>query len=108
MHFIGVYFMNVPLRWASLVGLSGGSLSRVSLAGMLLYPPQSLCPPKSLCPLPPSQSLRPLPLPLSLPQSTFYLGSPRSFSRMQLAEASQGWKRVDSHSLATRATWIQL
>jgi len=52
---------------ASLVGLSRGLLSRASVAGMHLSAPQSLCP------LPPPKSLRPLLLPIPLPQS---LGAP--------------------------------
>jgi hypothetical protein len=66
-YLIGVHLMNVPLSWASLVG----PLSRVSLAGMHLYPPQSLCPVSAREPVSPTSVpyLRPLPLPLSLPQS---------------------------------------
>ena len=120
--------MNVPLSWA----FSHGPLSRVSLAGMHLYPPQSLCPlspSQSLCPLPPAPepvssasaqepvsptsvpeppSPAPGPVPTPEPRRSKRTMSIRCFSRAQPAEASQGWKCVDSYSLATRATWIQL
>ena len=44
----------------------------------------------------------------ALQAHTVYPGPLCCFSRAQPAEASQGWKRVESHSLASRATWIQL
>jgi hypothetical protein len=84
-----MHLMNVPLLWASLVGLSCGPLSWASLAGMHLPPAQSLCPP---------QSLRPLPLPLPLPGAsafqahTVYPSHYAVLAGRGPAEASHGWE----------------
>ena len=73
-----MHLMNVPLLWASLVGLSRGHASA-----------QSLCPP---------QSLRPLPLPLPLPGAsafqahTVYPSHYAVLAGRGPAEASHGWE----------------
>jgi hypothetical protein len=106
--------------WASLVGLSRGSLSRACICIRLKVCVPCLRPracvlclrPRACVPYPRPRTSVPCPCPYprasALQAHTVYPGPLCCFSRAQPAEASQGWKRGDSHSLASRATWIQL
>jgi hypothetical protein len=101
-HLIGVHLMdehlmNVPLSWASLAGLFRGYV-----AASAPKPVSSASAQEPVSPAP-----APAPKPRRSKRTLSIPGHYGCFSRAQPAEASQGWKRVDSYSLASRATWIQ-
>ena len=108
-YLIGVHLMNVPLSWASLAGLSRGHASVSAPKPVSSASAQEPVSPTSV-PEPPSPT--PVPVPTPEPRrSKRTLSIPGHYAVLagrSPAEASQGWKRVDGHSLATRATWIQL
>jgi hypothetical protein len=114
-----------PLWWASLAGLSRGhasvsppkAVSSVSASEPVSSTPApepvSCLRPRACVPYPHPRSLFPAPVHVPIPEPrrskrTLYPGPLCCFSRAQPAEASLGWKRIDSYSLASRTIWIQL
>jgi hypothetical protein len=125
----GRAFYSTSHERTSLVGLSRGPLSWVSLAG-LSRGHASVSAPKPVSsvsasepvssasaqepvsptsvPEPPSSAPAPTPEPRRSKRTLSIPGHYAVLAGRSPAEASQGWKRVDNYSLTTRATWIQL